>query len=219
MARRSGWLLLAVVSAALALLTLVGGLWSAGAAIAYGSVIGAIGPLAGTAFSVLFWRWIGLGAWERAHPQVDPETGRPLPPGEEVGPWGWVGRAMLALILIAFIGGGTWATIAGRHDDQRRADLQDRVERTAKRSGLTIDRIDAAVLAHKSWLLTADDGATGVGPDPLDALLRVPGTTVEDASAEADRAAILVRPDEGPPCIVVDLDVNDLVSTRQTSRC
>jgi hypothetical protein len=93
--------------------------------------------------------------------------------------------------------------------------VRDRAERQANERNLTVADVERARVDAVAWV------ATGEGPDPYTDLLDVPGASVDDVSVDedGDRAAILLRLPDSPPCVVVDIDADDLVSTRITSSC
>lgn len=212
--RRWGWLALAGFAALAFVWTAVGGAWFAGVALSDGRVLGALGSIVTTGFGLLFWKWIGQGCWYRAHQPVDPVTGRPGVPSEPVGPWGVVGRVLIVLIVGTIVVGGVWSVAAERRSTDAAERVRHQAERTVRRLGITPRRVEQSRVDHAAW---------AIGPrrtsDPYDELLTVPGADVLDVSVRDGKAAILLRPDGGPPCVVVSIDGNDAVRSRLLDRC
>lgn len=213
MARRWGWLALAGVAGLLFVTTAVGGAWIVGLALADGEVLNAVGGIVPIGFGLVFWRWIALGGWYRANPPVDPETGRPTGRPEAVGPWGVVGRVLMVLIVGTLVIGGIWFTTLDRRTTAAAEEVRDEAERTARRRGLTTEQAATAREDHQLWT------SGSAGTDPYDDLLSVPGAEVVDVSVRDGEAAILLRPDDSPPCVVVTVDGSDLVRSRLSSDC
>lgn len=206
---RTGWWLLAAVSGLLLAGTALGGVVVGWAAVVDRDAFALLRIAVAAGFGVLFWRWILLGAWLRIRPPdgIDPAVADP------VGPWGVVGRVLLALLVVGFVGGGVWASLAGDRAIERAEEARDAAVRAAKDRGLTVDDVTAAQGAAAIW---ATDPS---GPDPLSTLLDVPGAEVVDVAANGDEASILLRTDDSPPCAVVDIVQGDLIRGRLTDRC
>jgi len=212
--RRWGWLALAGVAGSLFVVTAVGGAWFAGVALSDGRVLGALGSIVTIGFGLLFWKWITQGAWHRANPPVDPVTGRPGVPSEPIGPWGVVGRVLMVLIVGTIVVGGVWSVVAERRSTDAAEGIRDQAERTVRRRGITPRRVEQARVDHAAWAI----GPSGTS-DPYDELLTVAGADVLDVSVRDGGAAILLRPDAGPPCVVVSIDGNAVVRSRLLDRC
>lgn len=211
--------MLAGASGLLLVTTVLVTTWQVGLAVADRDAGETITAIAFGGMQALFWKWIGLGAWERARPAIDPETGEPLPPSEPIGPWGWVGRGLLAVLVIGFVGIGAWATLDAREQDVAVDRVRDDADRAARRADLTVADVVAVVGPDV-------DSATGLDRlerlerlERLDQLLGVEGAAVIDASAGDGRAAVLLEPTRGAPCVVLEIDRNDLASTRLVSSC
>ena len=83
---------------------------------------------------------------------------------------------------------------------------------------ILIDAIEnALVSAYKKNYGTAQDVRVEVDPDSGMFKVFAKKTVVE--TVEDDTAAVLFRPDEGPPCVVLDIDEDGLRSTRSTNNC
>ncbi|MEZ5178734.1 MAG: hypothetical protein R2746_10765 [Acidimicrobiales bacterium] len=213
MQRRVGWAALAGLAGLLFGLTAIGVSWSAGTSIAHHDPLGAAEAAGLGALTLVFWWWIALGAWNRYRPPIDPATGRPKRAEEPVGPWGIVGRVLVVVLVLAFVGGGGWLAWEARQATRAAEDVRHRAEREASRRQLTVADVDRARAAELTW---AGDQE---GPDPYDQLLEVEGAYVSDVSVDGNRAAILLRLPDSPPCVVVDIDADDLISTRLSNAC
>lgn len=216
MARRTGWLALAALAALFFLATAAGVVWQLFDAVRGGKPVIVVVAAALGAAVLCFWAWIALGARARSRPRVDPETGEPLPV-QAIGAWGWVGRGLTFAVLGGFVTVGVWAGVAGRRDDTATERVRQRADRTANDAGLTVAKVRAARQSYDAWLLQEHGG--NPGPSPLDRLLPVSGAEVVDAAVDPGHAAMLIRPDQGPPCVVVDVDATDQVTTRISRRC
>lgn len=208
-----GWAVLAGIGGLLFVLTALGVSWQVGTSIGDdrpGSAASAAGV---GALTLLFWWWITLGSWNRFRPPTDPDTGLPLREEEPVGPWGVVGRVLVVVLVGTFVAGGLWLASEARDATRAAEAVRDRAEREANRRDLTVADVEQARADGLTW------AADGEGPDPYQELLSVPGASVADVSVDGARAAILLRLPESPPCVVVDIDADDLISTRITSSC
>lgn len=217
MLRRSGWLALAGVAVLVGVASAAGLAWQLFVAVRDGKPAAVVLASVVGAMVLGFWALIGLGAWYRANPPIDDETGEPVA-RPEVGPWGRVGRVLTVAVLAGLVAVGIWATTAGRRSDQAAQRVRVRADRTARQAGITVDKVSQARSAFLTWSTTQDPDRP-TGPSPLDQLLPVPGAEVVDAAVDPSHAALLLRPDEGPPCVVVDVDEADVVTTRLTRRC
>lgn len=216
MRRGIGWWALAAVSGVILTLTVVGGAVALVAEFMDGDAGGALSVLGAVGVSVLFWRWILLGAWLRIRPPegVDPTEADP------VGPWGVVGRVMLGVLVIGFAGVSIWATVTTNEAVARAEEARDagvRIARERKLTAADVARVQSMVSAV-SW--DAPEGSSGSELDELyDGLLEVPGAEVVAISADGDQASILLRVDGSPPCAVVDIVRGDLIRGRLTDDC
>ena len=218
MTRRIGWIAFAVLALVAFVGSAIGGAFTIGVALADGSpfdVLKAAGP---TVIWLIFWRWIGLGAWLRAHPPLG-EDGLPVRTLEPMGPWGIVGQVLLSLMVVGFVTLTVWGTVVDQRDSERAEQVRSDAERIARNDELTVARVKAADLAYPNWAWTAADAADP-GPSPYDDLLTVPDAHVVDAAVTDQGAAILIRPDgSGPRCVVVTIDNSDLIGSRLTDDC
>ena len=89
----------------------------------------------------------------------------------------------------------------------------------ARNARITVDDVRRLAPEWQAWVAATTVGDDTDDPDPLAAVLPVEGATVADVAVGEDRAAVLFRPDSGPPCVVLDIDELDIASTRQTRRC
>lgn len=213
MQRRFGWAVLAGLGAALFALTAIGVSWQVGASIGDGDLGAAASAVGVGALTLLFWWWITLGAWRRFRPPLDPATGLPVHEEQPVGPWGVVGRVLVVVLVAGFVAGGLWLAVEARQATRAAEAVRDRAEREANRRDLTVADVARARADGLVW------AADGEGPDPYQELLPVEGAVVADVSVDGDRAAVLLRLPDSPPCVVVDIDADDLISTRLTSSC
>jgi hypothetical protein len=206
---------LAGIGALSFVLTALGVSWQVGTSIGDRQLGSAAGALGVGALTLLFWWWITLGSWTRFRPPADPETGLPIRHEEPVGPWGVVGRVLVVVLVATFVAGGLWLASEARTATRAAEQVRDRAERLANERNLTVADVEQARADALVWTLDP------TGPDPYDELLDVPGASVDDVSVDddGDRAAVLLRLPSSPPCVVVDIDADDLVSTRITNSC
>ncbi len=212
--RRMGWLALAGVGALLFALTALGGTFAVGLAVADGAHLDALGSGVFTGLTLVFWKWIALGAWLRAHPPNpdDPDAaGRAAP--EPIGPWGVVGQVLMVLVVAVFVAVVVVANVADRTATDTAEEVRQDAMRVARRAGLTVDQVERARMA--------DDLASWEGRDraAVAELLDVPGARVVDSSVDDGRAALLIRPDDGAPCVVVSVDANAILASTLTNDC
>lgn len=214
MGRRWGWLSLALVSGLFFLATAFGGAWAIGLAVGDGASTGTLLSIVSVAFGVLFWWWIAAGAWLRAYPPIDPDTGEPVRSHDEVGPWGVVGRVMLGTMVVAFVAFGQYAANESRIATGEAETVREQAERIARRQEITVADVEQSVEEGQRWRLGGSRG-----PDPYQSLIAVDDASVRDLSVTAEGAAILVEPDRGPPCVIVTVDRDDLVRSRLAGTC
>ena len=217
MARRSGWWALAAVAVIFFLATGVGLVLTLFVSVRDGRPVTVIVAAALGGATMTFWAWIALGARARTRPQIDPDTGEAIV-AEPVGPWGWVGRVLTAVVLGSFVVVIVWAGVAGRGSDAEARRVRTRAAAAASRADLTLTKVRDGRVAFQAWLASQDQPGDP-GPNPLDELLPVSGARVVDAAVDPGHAALLIRPDGGPPCVVVDIDAVDRVTTRLSARC
>jgi len=129
-----------------------------------------------------------------------------------------VANVVLAVVVTALLAGGIWFELTSAREEARTDVIRTRVEVAAREAHLTVDDLRRLAPEWRAWLaLSATDDEPE--PDPLAALLPVQGASVADVAVGDDRAAVLFRPDAGPPCVVLDIDEFDIATTRQTRRC
>ncbi len=213
MQRAGWWSLLAIALTAAALNIVLLGTRTV-EAITDGSAGDALGSLPILVLAGLFWRWVIRDVWERARPRVDPETGA-TKTSEEVGPWGVVGRVLIALMVL----GGSllaWGASELEQDLRPARRAAERAEVQARRSDLTYDQVAKMVGSHR----TGDDptGSDGASKE-LDELLGLDDARVVDVAVGDAGVAIFVRPAGSPACGVLVIDRDDLRSTRTSSTC
>jgi len=216
-ARRWGWLVLATVGALFFLASAIGGAWALGLALRDGDVARALLGAGPVVLTLVFWRWITLGAWLRANPPLDPDTGKPIARAEPAGPWGVVGRILLVLIVAGFTGALVWGPTVDRRTTNAAEGVRSQAERSVRADGTTVADVDRIDTARTIWANGA--GTVAAGPDPFDELAQVPGAELVDLSVQDGQAALLFEPDDNPPCVVVTIDGDDLVRSRLTATC
>jgi hypothetical protein len=211
---RWGWLALAALGGLFTLLAVALGLWALGETVRTGTG-SQFQVLTGTAGAGVFWAWVTGGAWKRARePEPDPLLPAPVPRRVAFV----VANVVLAVVVTGLLAGGIWFELTSAREAARTDVIRTRVEVAAREAGLTVDDVRRLAPEWRAWLATS--GVEGTDePDPLAAVLAVEGATVADVAVGEDRAAILFRPDTGPPCVVLDIDELDIASTRQTRRC
>ena len=217
MARRWGWLALATVGALFFLASAIGGAWALGLALRDGDVARALLGAGPVVLTLVFWRWITLGAWLRATPPLDPDTGKPIARAEPAGPWGVVGRILLVLLVAGFTGALVWGPTVDRRTTNAAEGVRSQAERSVRADGTTVADVDRIRTARSVWASGA--GTVAAEPDPFDELAQVPGAELVDVSVQGRQAALLFEPDDSPPCVVVTIDGDDLVRSRLTATC
>lgn len=212
--RRTGWLTLAGIGAAFFALTALGGTYAVGLALRDGALLDALGGGLLTGLTLVFWKWITLGAWIRAHP-TDPDDPADAERRvvEPVGPWGVVGQVLMVLLVAGLTAVVVIANVADRSATSAAEEVRQDVLRVARRSGLSVEGVEAA----RSIDAAASESAR-VGVAVAD-LLEVPDARVVDSSVDDGRAALLLRPDAGAPCVVVAVDTNGIVTSALTNDC
>ena len=211
--QRIVWWLLVVVSATFLALTLVGAGFAVVGRMLDLDVLGAGWAFVALVTGVLFWRWILLGAWLRLRPPegVDPSVVDP------VGPWGVVGRVMIAALVVGFLGVVVWVAVVGSAATDRAEEVRDAAVRIARDRGMTVADVTAA---QNAYVLEASSG--DVDEDASDVyadLFDIPGARVVAVAVNGDEASILLRTEKSPPCAVVDIVRNDLIRGRITDKC
>lgn len=211
--QRIGWWVLAVVSAVFLALTLAGAGFVIVRRLVDLDVVGAGWAAVSLGAGVLFWRWILLGAWLRLRPPegVDPSTVDP------VGPWGVVGRVMIAALVVGFLGVVVWIAVVGSAATDRAEEVRDTAVRIARDRGMTVADVAAA---QNAYVLETSNGEGDVeAGDAYADLFDIPGARVVAVAVNGDEASILLRTEKSPPCAVVDIVRNDLIRGRITDKC
>lgn len=211
MMRHKGWVTLAAAGALLFVATALGGTYAFGLALADGAALDAVGTVLTIGLSLVFWKWITLGAWVRAQPPDPDQADEPA--AEPIGPWGVVGRVLMTGLVGVLAAGVLWGNAIDRSSTNAAQEVRSEAEREARRVGLTVDQVEQA--------RALDDASTGDdrAPTSVAGLLDVPGARVVDSSVDEGRAALLLRPDSNPPCVVVSVDPNGIIASRITADC
>ena len=212
--RRLGWAILAGIGATFLVLTAVGYTWQVADALADGRGGAALETAGLGVLVVVFWRWITLGAWLRYRPPLDPETGEPVRVAEEIGPWGIVGRVLLMVLVVGFMAVGLVLAFTSDGSVREARKVADRAEYAAREQELTVADLKAVDVDHQAWAIEADGQ-----PDPYRKLLHVRGASVAAVSVTDDQGSVLLRLPGSPPCVVIDVDRHDIISSRLTSDC
>ena len=210
---RVGWAALAVVSALLFLLILLG----ATVGVLHAFLDGAETRASWTLLTELaYCWWIGLGAWHRAVAPTRPrEPGEPAYVKPEVGPWGWVGRILLGLMVVGFGALLVIGNVSDRRAHDRAERVRDRVLVVADVRHVTVAQVREA---RERWISTFDRDANG--GSPLDQLLPITGASVVNAHVGDDGTAVVVlRPDGGSPCVEVTIADDSEATAELHDRC
>lgn len=211
---RWGWLTLALLAGLVTLLSVSLGLWALSETVRTGTG-SPLQVLTGTAGAGVFWAWVTGGAWRRARePEPDPLEPAPVPRRVAFV----VANVVLAVVITALLAGGIWFELSTAQDAARTDVIRTRVEVAAREAQITVDDVRRLAPEWRAWLAASAVEPSGE-PDPLSVVLPVEGATVADVAVGEDRAAVLFRPETGPPCVVLDIDELDIASTRQTRRC
>lgn len=208
---RIGWWLLAALSALLLVASAAAGLVLAGRAILDRTSLRLVAALGIGGVAAAFWWWILTSVRHRLAPSAD----APPTTTDPIGPWGVVGRALLAVTLLGVLALWVWADLVGSEAVERAEAARDEAVRLAEDLDLTVDDVEAARIAALSWAW----GDESAGPDPFQQLLPLEEGTVADVAVDGDRASILIRTDDSPPCAAVDITHGDIVRGRLTDRC
>lgn len=228
--RRPGWVAATVVSGLFAATVAACGLLALSQVVRTGT--SAWGIVTGAGSGVAFWGWISAGCWRRAiEPEPGPYDPAPVPRSKAFV----VANAVLALLFTVLVGGGLWFGVEAAREADRVDLVRHRVMVAAREARLTVDDLAEVDVDRQAWLASgwadarADDhssdreasnGDSSAGSDPLVELLPVDGATAIDLVIGDDGiAAVLFRPDEGPPCVVLDIDADGIMTTRSTGNC
>jgi hypothetical protein len=203
----------AAIGTLLAVAIAVCGLWALAAIVETGS--SPWGVLTGLGSGLVFWGWIVAGCWARAHePEPDPLDPAPVPRSAAFV----AANVVLAVLFTALVAGGLWAGVRSARDAERVDLISHRVLVAARAADVTVDGLRRLEVDRQAWIASSSSGAVD-DPDPADELLPVEGASVVDVAARDDTAAVLFRPDDGLPCVVLDIDADGLLSTRSTTDC
>lgn len=174
------------------------------------------GVVTGAGSGVVFWGWISAGCWRRANePEPGPYDPAPVPRSRAFV----AANAVLALLFTVMVGGGLWFGVQSARESERVELISHRVMVAAREARLTVDGLREVDVDRQAWLL-GSPGEVPAGPDPLVELLPVDGARAIDLAVRDDEtAAVLFRPDDGPPCVVLDIDADGILSTRRTGNC
>ena len=202
---------MAAVSGLFIVAAIVGGVVAVVVSISRRDTWAVVSSVVTATFGVLFWRWILLGAWLRVWPPegVDPSEVDP------VGPWGIVGRVLLALMVVFGVGLALWAMVVNSNAQEDAEKARDAAVRMAKDRRLTVDEVGRARSDFLRWSWDEDPRE----PNPYEKLLPLTEGEVADVAVEGDRASILIRLHDSPPCAVVDITHGDIIRGRITDRC
>lgn len=206
---------LTVIGGVLFAATAIGGSVALGLSVADGHLGSALANLVVTGMVLLFWWWIALGAWARAHP--DPNA--VADPTDQVGPWGVVGRALLMVLVIVLTVVTVASYVQTRGAESSADALRHRAEDVAISREVTAAQVADAKDAQTAWLWSASEEDVAADRGPLQELLPISDATVVDASMRDGDAAVLIRSDDSPPCVVLVITASGLISTRTTSSC
>lgn len=213
--RRTGWVVASVVAGVLAAAIALGGIWALSETVRTGTG----SPwrvITGAGAGVVFWSWIAAGCRHRAHePEPDPYEPAPVPRSRAFV----VANVVLALVFTALVAGGLWAGVESAREEERLDLIEHRVMVAAREARVTVESLQELSVRRQVWSARSSSSEPTDEPDPADLLLPVEGANVADVVVEDGRAAVLFRPDEGPPCVVLDVDADDLLSTRSTNNC
>lgn len=194
----------------------LGGLWALNETVRVQGRGSGLSVILGAGSGLLFWGWITAGAWRRAtEPEPDPYVPAPVPRRAAFV----VANIVLAMLFTAIVGGGFWATVTSARDEARVGLIEHRVEVAARAADVTVEDLRALEAQRQVWQAISPDGSTDREADPVAAVLPVEGAQVISVEVFDETAAVVFRPDDGPPCVVLDVDADDLLSTRQTRRC
>ena len=215
--RRPGWLVASFVAGAFAGTIAVVGLWALAETVETGSG-STWRVITGTGAGVVFWSWIAAGCWRHAHePEPGPYEPAPVPRSRAFV----AANVVLALLFTALVAGGLWAGVESARETQRLDLIEHRVMVAARAADVTVDSLRDLSSDRQVWIAQGWGDEPSDDPDPGDLLLPVDGASVADVAVEEteNRAAVLFRPHEGPPCVVLDVDSHGLLSTRTTNNC
>ncbi|MCU1355435.1 MAG: hypothetical protein JWM89_853 [Acidimicrobiales bacterium] len=212
---RAGWAALAAVSALLFLVILLGATVGVLDGFLDGAETRATWSLLRGLAELAFCWWIGMGSWRRAiAPTLPREPGEAAYAKPEVGPWGWVGRILLGLMVVGF---GV-VLVIGNVSDRR---AHDRAERVRDRALVVADVRHVTVAqvreARERWISMFGEAKGG---SPLDQLLPIAGASVANAHIGDDgTAVVVVHPDGGSPCVEVTIADDAEATAELHDRC
>ncbi|CAN5309472.1 hypothetical protein BH20ACT3_BH20ACT3_16750 [soil metagenome] len=120
--------------------TALGGTYALGLALVDGAMVDALGTGLTAGLSLIFWRWITIGAWVRSEPPAGDEQ---EPRSEPVGPWGVVGQVLMVTVVGGLVAVLLWTSVAERGATRAAEGVRVDAERAARQAGLTVDQVRA----------------------------------------------------------------------------
>lgn len=215
MTAKIGWTVLAIIGGLSFAATAIGGSVALGLAISDGKLGSSFNALIGTGMVLTFWWWITLGAWARAHPDPDAV----VDPAEQIGPWGVVGRALMMALVIVLTAVTIASYVETRSAESSAEGLRQRAEDVAISREVTAAQVAEAKDEQRSWIWSASERELATGQGPLGDLLPISDAEIVDASIRDGDAAVLIRSDDSPPCVVLLITASGLISSRTTADC
>lgn len=210
---RIGWWALAALSAVLLMASVAAGLILAYTAFGDEGLVGVPFRVGLAAMGAGFWWWI-LSSIRRRLRARDGDDVAEVADVDPIGPWGVVGRVLLGMMLAGFLALFVWVDLVGSRAVERAEAARDEALRLAQDRDLTVADVESARVAELAWAVGG-----GEGPDPYQQLLPLTEGSVSDVAVDGDRASILIRTDDSPPCAAIDITHGDIIRGRLTDRC